>query len=128
MVNGYEEAETVFRRVWSSPDSDGHGGGVRDNRFAEKLKVLARSINTQLGNRVSIDSGVAGNKAVDMVSYKAWLIVNYAGNRFEVLNLVGRIGGSCSGTVLGESVTGFTVKDISNELLQRVIRKIKGVR
>ena len=109
--------------ILSSPNSDGYGGGTRDNTFAEKLGVFAGSVAEQITD--SYMGEVIGSvSGYDKRSFKASVVAVLSGKRFGILDLKCEIGKGCSDTFFGEPVGRFSAKDLSSTLVDTTIGKL----
>jgi len=109
--------------LWSAPDTDSYGGGTRDEVFVRKVALFCKSLEAALANHwsppdFSVNYTVHGKSRF---SFRVVITVSLRGTDFDIISLDGCVGSSYSGLVLGERVTDYTNRSLTNDLVTRSV-------
>ena len=110
--------------IFSSPNSDGYGGGTRYQAFFDRLQVFAATVETHIRHTYPSASVFVSMGNADLSSYKATLTIKLNGKDSTALTMVGRLNGFCTGKVFGEDPISInSLKDLSMDLAKHISKK-----
>jgi len=113
--------------IFNSPNSDGLGGGTRDNLLSSWFQVLADSVELQLKALSKDASASISVKNKDSRVYIATLLVSFKGKVYKPLVLEGSIGGQVSGRIFdGKLFSINNVTGLTAGLLRKVVSACKS--